>query len=67
MPVYKFKTFEDAERALWTLNPDDEYYRRVRGLFEIAFRLAPPKCRRGIFRFSSIEEANEFRRNEEAI
>lgn len=57
MPVYKFKSFEEAERALWNFNPDAGYYRRVAGLFELAFRLSPPKCRRGVLAFHSLDEA----------
>ncbi len=57
MPVYPFKSFDEAQKALWNFNPDDAYYRRVAQLFELAFRLSPPRCRRGVFPFRSIEEA----------
>jgi hypothetical protein len=58
MPIYKYKSFEDARRALWNHNPDDEYYKRVARLFELAFTLSPPKNKRGIFTFHNISEAN---------
>ncbi len=58
MPIYKFKSFEDARRALWNLKPDAEYYRQVSRLFAIGFRISPPACKRGIFPFRSINEAN---------
>lgn len=58
MPVYKFKSFEDARQALWNFNPDAEYYRRVARLFELGFTLSPPVCKHGLFPFRSIEEAN---------
>jgi len=57
MPVYKFKSFEDAERALWNFNPDSDYYRRVAGLFQITFKLSPPACKRGVHPYRNIEEA----------
>lgn len=60
MPIYKFKSFEDAERALWNFNPDTGYYLQVSKLFELGFRLSPPQCRRGIFKFRSLEEAENF-------
>ncbi|MFH0975663.1 MAG: hypothetical protein V1874_07750 [Spirochaetota bacterium] len=58
MPIYKYKSFEDARRALWTYNPDAVYFKRIARLFEIGFRLSPPVCKRGVFPFHSIEEAN---------
>lgn len=58
MTIQKFNSFEEAERALWDFNPQTEYYRRVAGLYEIAFRISPPQCRRGIIKFRSIEDAN---------
>ncbi len=58
MTIYKFKSFEEAEQVLWVFHPRREYYRRVAGLYEIVFRISPPKCRRGIFKFRSIEDAN---------
>ena len=60
MPLYKYKTFKEARQSLWNYNPDAAYYRRVAQLFNIGFKLAPPVCRRGVFPFRSIEEANAF-------
>lgn len=61
MPVYKYKTLEEAERALWCFSPDEEYYRRVAELWKFANQLAPVEYPRGIFKFRSIEEANRHR------
>jgi hypothetical protein len=58
MPIYKYKSFEDAKHALWTYNPDAAYYKRIARLFEIGFTLSPPVCKHGVFPFHSIEEAN---------
>lgn len=60
MTIYKFNSFEEAERALWDFNPHTEFYRRVAGLYEIAFRISPPQCKHGIFKFRSIEDANRY-------
>jgi hypothetical protein len=59
MPIQKFKTFEEAQRALWCFNPDENYYRNVRELFKLGDRLCPPDFPRGIFKYKTIEEANK--------
>jgi hypothetical protein len=61
MPVYKYKTFEDAERALWNFFPDEAYYDRVAELWEFANQLSPITYPRGIFKFRTIEDANQQR------
>jgi hypothetical protein len=59
MPVYKFRTFEEAERALWNFNPDSNYYDRVKQLWDFANKLAPARpFKKGLFKFRSIKEAN---------
>lgn len=63
--IYKFKTFEEAQKALWEFEPDEKYYSQIKALFALAYKLYPLQCRRGIFVFKTIEEANEFRRREE--
>ncbi|MCP4130820.1 MAG: hypothetical protein GY754_07545 [bacterium] len=61
MPVYKYKSFEEAEKALWNFNPDEDYYKNASELWDMANKLSPVKCRRGIFKFRTIEEANKHR------
>jgi len=61
MPVYKYKTFEDAERDLWNFHPDEEYFRKVAELWEFANKLCPITYPKGIFKYRSIEEANKQR------
>ena len=61
MPIYKYKTFEEAERALWNFNPDERYYDRVAELWEFANELNPIQYPRGIFKFKTFEEANKHR------
>lgn len=62
MPVYKYKTFSDARRALWKFSPDEAYFKQVEELWETANKLNPIKYPRGIFKFKTISEANEHRR-----
>lgn len=54
MPVQKFRTFEDARRALWTAPGDPLLLERMKRLGELA-RSRP--ARPGVFRYRSIEEA----------
>ncbi len=61
MPVQKFKTFEEAEKALWTFSPDDAYFARVAELWDFANKLNPVSYPKGIFKFRTIEEANKHR------
>lgn len=57
--VYKFKTFEEAQTALWHFVPDEKYYAQIRVLFALANKLYPPQFRQGIFLFKTIQAANE--------
>jgi len=61
MPIYKYKSFEAAEKALWNLNPDENYLKRVAELWEFANELNPISYPPGIFKFKTIEEANRHR------
>ena len=41
MPIYKYKTFDGAERALWNFHPDEAYYKQVAALWRFANQLSP--------------------------
>lgn len=59
MPVEKFKTFEEAERALWNFKPDVEYFRKVREFYGLFFKLSRFTYPKGIYKFRTFEEAEE--------
>ena len=59
MPINKFKSFEDAHKGLWDLEPGAVYYKRVREFFELVYRLNPPRIKKKIFKYRSVIEANE--------
>jgi hypothetical protein len=61
MPVYKYKTFAEAEKALWNFNPDETYFKQVAELWRFANKLSPITYPKGIFKFRTIEEANRHR------
>lgn len=61
MPVYKYKTFEDAEKALWNFSPDEAYFKKVAELWEFANKLSSFRYPKGVFKFRTIEEANKHR------
>jgi hypothetical protein len=54
MPVQKFRTFEEARRALWMPPGDPLILERMKRLGELG---RPRPVRRGVFRYRSIEEA----------
>lgn len=64
MPVFRFKTHEDAQRTLWHRPGDPLIGPTLRALWSLSSALAgdcvPP---RGVFKFRSIEEANSHRRS----
>ncbi len=59
MAVQKFNSLQEAEEALWCIWPNQNYYDRMGDLWEIAERINPVPYPRGVFKFRSIEEANE--------
>jgi len=59
MGLQKFKSFSEAERALWCYNPDEKYFQQIRELFKLANRLCPPNFPRGIFKYRTMKEANK--------
>jgi len=56
MPVQKFRTFEEARRALWTAAGDPTILQRMQRRGELS-RSRP--ARRGVFRYRTIEEAKK--------
>ena len=67
MPIYKYQSFEDAEKHLDKLLPVDPIDRLVR-LQNMLAGILPPnsiKIQRGIFKFKTLEEANRHRQSQE--
>jgi hypothetical protein len=56
--IHRYRSFEEAQRALWRFETDAEYYRMLADLFHLGRRLASSTRPAGVFRFHSIEDAN---------
>jgi hypothetical protein len=67
MPVYRFRTLDEARRALW-LKPGDPRLERVtRWVWALAAELAGPlRLPRGVRKFRTLEEADADREQWEA-
>lgn len=63
MTVQKYKTFEEADRALWNFNPDGEYYNKVRTFYKLFSRLSRFSYPKGVFKFRTLQEAEEHKIN----
>jgi hypothetical protein len=57
VPVQRFRTFEEAERALWMASDDPKLPDRIRAVWSRARRFARPVVRRGVHRYRSVGEA----------
>ena len=57
MPVQKFKTIEDADRALWCFNPDDAYFKRIAKLFKFVCSDYKPEYPKGVHKYRTFAEA----------
>lgn len=59
MPVIKYRSFEEAQKAMWCFRPTGEYYQKLVDLFEFSnqiclhFQKPPP----GIFKYKSLDKA----------
>lgn len=61
MPLYKYKSLEEAEQHLRQLQSKDPL-QRLSDLQDLVYTLRPPrKIQRGIFKFRTLEEANQHR------
>ena len=57
MPVLRFRTFDEAARALWLDRDDPKLPHRIRTVWSRARRLAPAVIHRGLRRYRSVADA----------
>ena len=58
MPVYKFRTFEEAREVLLADVIVEAYLERVADLWATSARLYPRRFPPGVYKYRSIEKAN---------
>lgn len=57
MPVYRFNDPQSARDALFTETDPAVALRRAAWLWALSAKLSPPRIRRGLHRYKSLEEA----------
>ena len=57
--IEKFKTPDEATKALWCFKPDVKYFRQLRKFWKMANRFCPPNFPKGVFKYKTIEEAGK--------
>lgn len=58
MSVQKFRSFEEAEQALWCFSPDKNYYKRVRNFYNLISSISHIQYPHGIFKYKNLTEAD---------
>ena len=61
MPVQRFRSYDDARRALWCDRNDPRLHVRIATLWAASRRLVARQIPRGVRKFRSIDEANRER------
>jgi len=62
MPVEKFRTLDEAERAFWSRGEPEGLAGRIRVVWRRAARLAGRRYPAGVRKYVTLEEAEEDRR-----
>ncbi|MBM3227100.1 MAG: hypothetical protein FJZ47_25310 [Candidatus Tectomicrobia bacterium] len=58
MPIQKFRSLEEAERALWASPMHTDLLARIEALWSFSMQLVPRDIPRGVRKFRTLEEAN---------
>ncbi|MCP4971587.1 MAG: hypothetical protein GY932_13465 [Arcobacter sp.] len=56
MPIKKFNSFEEASKALWVLDPQDDYYKKLKDLYNFWGKISHRKCTKGIQKIKSYND-----------
>ena len=59
MPVIKYRSFEEAQKAMWCFWPTREYYRKLADLFEFSNQIFSHFQRPlpGILKYKSLDQS----------
>ena len=63
MGIHKYKTFEEAEKALWVAEVDAAYIKNLKELYVLNDFLHKFIVQKGVMKFSSFEKADKHKRN----
>jgi hypothetical protein len=63
MPVQKFKSFQEAKEDLYVLKPDKDYPKFLFEFFELQGKLFTKKFPHGVFKFHTLQEAQQQKDN----
>ena len=63
MAIQKFKTFSEAEKAIWNFSPDSDYYKNIRSFYRLFAKLSKFSYPKGVHKFRNLEEAEEHKMN----
>ncbi len=60
MPVIKYRSFEEAQKAMWCFWPTREYYRKLADLFEFSNQIFSHFQRPlpGILKYKSFDQSS---------
>jgi hypothetical protein len=61
MPVRKFRHVAEMERGVWYDRGDPRRFEAIRAAWELARRTLKPEFPPGVYRFRSVEDAEEHR------
>jgi len=59
MPVYKYKSYQEARDDLIVKSPDENYYKMLSDFYETFGKFFTKKFPHGVFKFKTIEEAQK--------
>ena len=58
MPIKKYKSFEAASKDLWIYEPDENYYQKLKEIFEFWSKLSDNKREKGITKIKEFPLPN---------
>jgi|GEM_PF-3206716 len=67
MTIWRFKSYEEAQRAMWLEPNDPSLVRRIQAAWSLARLFPLPSPERGVKRFRSIEEAAAERKSRATV
>ena len=68
MPVRRLRSLDEAEQSVWLDRNDPRLWPTIRSVWELADRLyCPRRLPAGVYKYRSIDEANQVRESWEQL